>query len=41
MKRKGGTSFFTKKERLEQQLALINEREEKLKLAKVKKEADL
>ena len=41
LKRKGSINFLTKKERLQFELERINEREEKLRLAKMKKEADL
>ncbi len=41
LKKKGSINFLSKKEKMELQLARINEREEKLKIAKQKKEADL
>ena len=41
MKRKGSINFLTKKEKLQFELERIKEREERLQLAKRKKEADL
>ena len=41
LKKKSTISFLSKRERMENQLALINERQQKLELAKAKKEADL
>ena len=41
LKRKGSVNFLTKKEKLQFELERLNEREEKLRLAKMKKEADL
>ena len=41
LRKHGGISFQSKKQRMEMQLARINEREEKLRLSKAKKEADL
>ena len=41
MKRKGSINFLTKKEKLQFELERLKEREEKLQLAKRKKEADL
>ena len=41
LKQKGSVNFLTKKEKLQFELERLNEREEKLRLAKMKKEADL
>ena len=41
MKRKGSINFLTKKEKLQFELERIKEREERLQIAKRKKEADL
>ena len=41
MKRKGSINFLTKKEKLQFELERLKEREERLQIAKRKKEADL
>ena len=41
LRKHGGISFQSKKQRMEMELARINEREEKLRMSKAKKEADL
>ena len=41
MKRKGNLTFMNKRQKMEIQLARINEREKKLQAAREKKEADL
>ena len=41
MKRKGNLTFLSKRQKMEMELARITEREEKLKAARAKKEADL